>query len=115
MAETAGKGGEKYKVKICPRCDEKNSPSVDVCQKCGTTLDIKTLLEEDERRNTTMGVLSTILSDDRVKEAIAASIKSQEEHARKTQQETISDQLIKLLNPGAYDLQLTTQPTKTKK
>jgi len=117
LAKDEGKKGEKYKVKICPRCDEQNSPSVEECVKCGTTLDIKTLLEEDEKRNVAEDLLSELISDKRVKDAMVARIEELDERDSsgrpKTGKETFSEGLMKLLGHGLYDIKLTAKPVKS--
>jgi integrase len=44
------KAEEKLEVKICPRCKEKNDPTMKFCGKCGLVLDIEVAREIEERR-----------------------------------------------------------------
>jgi len=39
---------EKLKLKICPRCDEKNSPDAKYCKRCALTLDVETMEWENK-------------------------------------------------------------------
>ncbi|MEM3531382.1 MAG: zinc ribbon domain-containing protein, partial [Nitrososphaerales archaeon] len=47
---------EKLKLKICPRCDEKNSPDAKYCKRCALTLDVETM----EWENKSMDMLLAI-------------------------------------------------------
>jgi site-specific recombinase XerD/ribosomal protein L40E len=47
--EVEKKKEAKFKVRICPRCGEKNSPVAKYCQKCSFILDAKIALEREER------------------------------------------------------------------
>lgn len=38
----------KFKLKICPRCDERNSPDAKYCKRCALTLDAETMEWENE-------------------------------------------------------------------
>ncbi|MGB9659242.1 MAG: tyrosine-type recombinase/integrase [Nitrososphaerales archaeon] len=42
------KQDEKLKLKICPRCDEKNSPDAKYCKRCALTLDVETMEWENK-------------------------------------------------------------------
>lgn len=47
--EVEKKKEEKFKVRICPRCETKNSPVAKYCQKCSFILDKKLASEREER------------------------------------------------------------------
>jgi ribosomal protein L40E len=47
---------EKFKVKVCPRCEERNSPDAMYCKKCAFPIDVDAM----EWENTTMDELIRI-------------------------------------------------------
>jgi len=53
QAETR-EANEVLTPKDCPRCKETNPATAKFCYKCGMALDIKTAMEEDEKRNVEM-------------------------------------------------------------
>ncbi len=54
-------------IRICPRCEEKNSPVSKFCNRCGSALDIKAALEVDQRIRKAEEVMETLLKDSEVK------------------------------------------------
>jgi site-specific recombinase XerD len=45
------KRDEQFRVRICPRCKERNSPDASYCKRCAFVLDIETLEWENEQMN----------------------------------------------------------------
>ena len=56
------------KIRICPKCKEKNSPVSKFCSRCGSVMDIKTALEIQEARSRSDGRMTRLLDDPEVKE-----------------------------------------------
>ena len=54
-------------VKVCPRCQTKNSPVSKFCSRCGSALSIKAALESDQRTRKAEEVMETLLEDSEVK------------------------------------------------
>lgn len=52
---TQAKSEPKFKIKICPRCDERNSPDAKYCKRCALTLDAEALELEDKLMNELVG------------------------------------------------------------
>ncbi len=59
--------GLEQTIRICPRCQQKNSPTGKFCQRCGAALDIKTAMETDNRISKAEEVLETLLKSPEVK------------------------------------------------
>jgi len=62
-------------VKVCPRCQIKNSPVSRFCSRCGSALDIKAALEADKRIRTAEEVMETLLEDSEVKVFLAEKMR----------------------------------------
>jgi len=58
------------KIRLCPRCNEKNSPVSKFCCKCGSVLDVKTALEIDEKRKYGDEVISMLAKDSEIQAMI---------------------------------------------
>jgi ribosomal protein L40E len=67
--------GLKLKVKVCARCQFKNSPVSKFCNRCGSALDLRIALETDIRIRTAEEVMETLLKDDEVKAFMAEKIR----------------------------------------
>jgi len=65
----------KLKVKVCARCQFKNSPVSKFCNRCGSPLDVRIALETDTRIKTAEEVMETLLKDDEVKAFLAEKIR----------------------------------------
>ena len=63
------------KVKVCPRCQFKNSPVSKFCNRCGVPLDLRIALETDIRIRTAEQVMESLLKDDEVKAFMAEKIR----------------------------------------
>jgi site-specific recombinase XerD/ribosomal protein L40E len=67
------------KVKICPRCQEKNDPIARFCKRCASPLDIKTALDFEEKRKRKDEVVAKVIEalseDPKIKERIYKVIK----------------------------------------
>jgi len=86
LAETHEKETESLKVKICARCQEKNSPISKFCCRCGSPLDIQTALTLDEKRKTGDEVISMLVKDPKVQEIIINRIISDADFTGKIKQ-----------------------------
>ena len=62
-------------VKVCPRCQIKNSPVSRFCSRCGSALDIKAALDADQRIRTAEEVIETLLKDSEVKVYLAEKMR----------------------------------------
>ena len=60
----------KLKVRICPRCKEKNSPIGKFCSKCGSIMDIQTAVEMQEARSKADDVMTRLVEDPEVRELL---------------------------------------------
>ncbi|MGQ9469298.1 MAG: zinc ribbon domain-containing protein [Nitrososphaerales archaeon] len=49
------------KLRICPRCGEKNDPIARFCKRCASPLDVKTALEFEEMRNRKDEVVARVI------------------------------------------------------
>ena len=58
----------KLRVRICPRCHQKNSPIGKFCSRCGSVMDIKTALEIQEARSKADHIMTQLLEDPEVQE-----------------------------------------------
>ncbi len=56
--------------KECPRCQHVNSAEIKFCEKCYMALDLKTVMEMDQRRRKADDVMDKLLEDEDIKELI---------------------------------------------
>jgi integrase/ribosomal protein L40E len=64
----------KLKVRICPRCKEKNSPIGKFCSRCGSVMDITTALEIQENRAKADELLNILFQDPEVLQLLQRKI-----------------------------------------
>jgi predicted amidophosphoribosyltransferase len=79
LAKDEKKEEEILKVKLCPRCQEKNDPIARFCKRCASPLDIKTALNFEEKRKRKDEVVAKVIEalseDPKIKERIYEVIK----------------------------------------
>ena len=61
LTQNEDKREEVLKVRICPRCQEKNDPVARFCKRCASPLDVKTALDFEERRNRKDEVVAKVI------------------------------------------------------
>ncbi|MCP8309007.1 MAG: tyrosine-type recombinase/integrase [archaeon] len=66
---------EGFKVVICPRCHAKNTPDSKFCNICGLCLDVKTSIELDKVREKADRLMSALISEPKVLDAILKTIR----------------------------------------
>jgi integrase/ribosomal protein L40E len=62
-------------IKVCPRCEVKNSPVSRFCSRCGSALDIKAALESDARIRRAEETMEVLLTDSEVKALLAEKMR----------------------------------------
>jgi len=62
-------------VRVCGRCQVKNSPAAKFCMKCGLALDLKAALEVDTRVARAEELLETLLAKSEVKSYLVEKIR----------------------------------------
>jgi len=62
------------KPKVCPRCKARNSPDAKFCSKCGMCLDAKTSVQIDELREKADGLMSELVKNPKVLNALLEGI-----------------------------------------
>jgi integrase/ribosomal protein L40E len=62
------------KIVLCPRCNEKNSPTSKFCMRCGSPLDLKSALKVDELRAKADKLMSILIQDPDVLEKLLDKI-----------------------------------------
>jgi integrase/ribosomal protein L40E len=65
---------QQLKAQTCQRCKEKNSPASKFCSRCGSSLDVKTAIELDEKRKAGDEVVTMLVKDPEVQEIIVRKI-----------------------------------------
>lgn len=61
LVKEENKGEEVLKVKLCPRCQEKNDPIARFCRRCASPLDIKIVMETEERMKRKDDVVAKVI------------------------------------------------------
>jgi site-specific recombinase XerD/ribosomal protein L40E len=69
-------GEEQFKVKICPRCQVKNSPTAKLCDACGLALEVKAAVEIDETRAKVDKLMNELIRNPKVLDALLESIEN---------------------------------------
>jgi len=62
-----GNDGLEQTIKVCPRCQGKNSPASSFCNRCGSALDLGIALETDRRIEKAEEISETLLKNTDVK------------------------------------------------
>ena len=62
-------------MRVCDRCQAKNSPVARFCAKCGLALDLKAALEVDTRVARAEELLETLLAKSEVKSYLVEKIR----------------------------------------
>ena len=62
------------KIVLCPRCNEKNSPTSKFCMRCGSPMDLKIALKVDEMRTKADKLMSILIQDPDVLEKLLDKI-----------------------------------------
>jgi len=62
------------KTVLCPRCNEKNSPTSKFCMRCGSPMDLKSALKADELRAKADKLMSILIQDPEVLEKLLSKL-----------------------------------------
>jgi len=62
------------KTVLCPRCNEKNSPTSRFCMRCGSPIDLKSALKVDELRTKADKLMSILIQDPDVLEKLLSKL-----------------------------------------
>jgi integrase/recombinase XerD len=62
------------KIVLCPRCNEKNSPTSKFCMRCGSPMDLKSALKVDEMRTKADKLMSILIQDPEVLEKLLSKL-----------------------------------------
>jgi len=62
------------KIVLCPRCNEKNSPTSKFCMRCGSPMDLKIALKVDEMRSKADKLMSILIQDPQVLEKLLSKL-----------------------------------------
>jgi integrase/recombinase XerD len=65
----------KLRIKKCLRCQESNSPTSSFCSRCGSPLDMKTVMQLHEEESKIDSVMDNLLEDPQVKELLLSKLK----------------------------------------
>ncbi len=63
MSQLENKKEEKFKICLCPRCKEKNSPIAKFCLRCGTPMDIQVTSQIQQEQQNSNQLLNTLMQD----------------------------------------------------
>lgn len=75
---------EKFKLNVCPRCKNKNSPESKFCNVCGLCLDVTTAMQLDDLRSRADKLITELVKNPREMETLLGSIEKIKSRGQQT-------------------------------
>lgn len=63
------------RIRMCPRCQEANSPTSGFCSRCGSPLDVKTAMQLHEEERKTDNIMDRLFEDQEFRELVRSRLK----------------------------------------